>query len=53
MTDIQKCKCDPATWGYKVPAICEHYEPIMLSMDRIVNICDVCHHDEGCHDEQK
>ena len=51
MTNIQKCKCDPITWGVRVPDICDHYEPIMLSLERIVNICDNCHHDEECHNE--
>jgi len=49
MATIKDCTCDPDTWGYKVPDICEHYEPIMLSTERIITICDICHHDERCH----
>lgn len=52
MTDIQKCKCDPDSWGQRVGEICDNYEPILLSLDRIISICDNCHHDEKCHDEK-
>ena len=49
MSTIKQCKCDPRSWGAKVGEICEHYEPILLSLDRLISICDTCHHNEACH----
>jgi len=47
---MSDCKCDPDTWGHRIGQICDTYEPILLSEDRMISVCDICHHDERCHE---